>query len=388
VPAFKPARMRVDGWRMTARTWLPRVTLVVALAASSVGLGLAQAGPAAAVAVSPTEKSFSTSIDAYPRWERESGCDPVEKKGPKYLRRLLLATYGPMSSNIVRPCTASDSGHEEGRALDWMVNVRVPAQKEMGDALVAWLQAPDGYGNPEAMARRLGISYVIWNNRTWRAYDPARGWTEYNGCLAKKKHKKLWDNSCHRTHVHVSFTWDGANKRTSYYSGYVACPAPLPVTATPSWPPVATDPTVPVVPTPIVPVTGPVVPLVPSRVLGTQLGTGTPAGPCRVHPDVRLDLAVAGQGGVPLDGVAAVVLRVRVVRPDAAFQLRVWPAGSAVPVDPVLTDLAGKVTEVTVPLGAGGQVSLQLTGAMAHLRADVLGYVVQPAQPVVTPPAV
>jgi hypothetical protein len=374
---------------MTARSWLPRATLVVALAVSSLGVGLAQAGPAAAVAVTPTDKSFSTAIDAYPRWERESSCDPVEKRGPKYLRKLLLATYGAVSSNIVRPCTAADSGHEEGRALDWMVNVRVPEQKAMGDALVAWLQAPDGYGNPEAMARRLGISYVIWNNQTWRAYDPARGWTEYNGCLAKKKQKKLWDNTCHRTHVHVSFTWDGANKRTSYYTGYVACPAPLVVTPTPGWPPVAT-PTVPTVPSvpvvPVVPVTGPVLPLPPSRVLGTQLGTGTPTGPCRVHPDVRLDVAVGGQAGVPLEGVAAVVLRVRVVRPDAAFQLRVWPAGSTMPVDPAVMDASGKVTEVTVPLGVGGQVSLQLSGAMAHLRADVLGYIAQPVQPVVPPP--
>jgi hypothetical protein len=373
---------------MTARSWLPRAALVVALAVSSLGVGLAQAGPAAA-AVTPTDRSFSTAIDAYPRWARESSCDPVEKRGPKYLRKLLLATYGPVSSNIVRPCTAADSGHEEGRALDWMVNVRVPEQKAMGDALVAWLQAPDGYGNPEAMARRLGISYVIWNNQTWRAYDPARGWTEYNGCLAKKKQKKLWDNTCHRTHVHVSFTWDGANKRTSYYTGYIACPAPLVVTPTPGWPPVTT-PTVPTVPSvpvvPVVPVTGPIVPLPPGRVLGTQLGTGTPTGPCRVHADGRLAVGVGGGAGVPLEGVAAVVLRVRVVRPDAAFQLRVWPAGSTMPVDPAVMDAGGKVTEVTVPLGVGGQVSLQLSGAMAHLRADVLGYIAQPVQPVVPPP--
>ena len=45
---------------MTARSWLPRATLVVALAVSSLGVGLAQAGPAAAVAVTPTDKSFST----------------------------------------------------------------------------------------------------------------------------------------------------------------------------------------------------------------------------------------------------------------------------------------------------------------------------------------
>ena len=120
--------------------------------------GLAQAGPASAAAVAPTAvKSFGIGIDAFPRWERESSCSPTEKPGPKYLRRLLLATYGPISSNIVRPCTAADSGHEEGRALDWMTNVRVPEQKAMADAFVAWLQAPDGFGNPEAMARRLGI---------------------------------------------------------------------------------------------------------------------------------------------------------------------------------------------------------------------------------------
>ena len=372
---------------MTARTWLPRVALVVALTASTLGAGLGQAGPAGAAAVTPTQKSFGASIDGYPRWERESGCDPTEKPGPRVLRRLLLATYGAVSSNIVRRCTAADSGHEEGRALDWMTSVRIPEQKAMGDAFVAWLQAPDGYGNPEAIARRLGISYVIWNNRTWRAYDPARGWTEYNGCLRKKKRKKAYDTFCHRNHVHASFTWDGALRRTSYYSGFVACPVPLPV-APPVTPPVVPgQPVVPVVAPPVLPITEPVLPLPPSRVLGTQLGTGTPSGPCRVHPDVRLDLAVGGQGGVPAVSTAAVVLRVRVVRPDAPFQLRVWPAGGAVPVEPLSLDASGKVAEVTVPLGAGGQVSLALSGAMAHLRADVLGYVPVPAQPSGVPSA-
>lgn len=372
---------------MSARTWLPRAAGAAALTLAAL---VTFVGPAAAIQVVPTEKSFSTAIDAVPTWERENGCDPVEKPGPKFLRKMLLATYGPVGSNIVRPCTAADSGHEEGRALDWMVSVRDPAQKAMGDAFVAWLQAPDGYGNPEAMARRLGISYVIWNNRTWRAYDPDRGWTDYNGCLAKSKQKKVYDNTCHRTHVHISFSWDGALKRTSYYTGYVACPAPLPVVPpAPTWPPAApsvpTTPTVPTVPTvppvppvPPVVVTEPVLPLPPARLLGTQTGVGTPGGKCRVHPDVRLDLAVLGQGGVPLEGVSAVGLRVTIVRPDAAPELRVWPAGQEMPVDPVSLDPTLRVAEVTVPLGAGGQVSLQLAGAMAHLRVDVLGYVAAP----------
>jgi hypothetical protein len=379
--ACRPARARLK----VGRRWvdLPEVTSAacrlparVALGLALLLIGLAQAGPAAAATVTPTAvKSFGIGIDAFPRWERESGCSPTEKPGPRYVRRLLVATYGPLSSNIVRPCTAADSGHEEGRALDWMTNVRVPEQKAMADAFVAWLQAPDGFGNPEAMARRLGISYLIWNNQTWRAYDPGRGWTEYNGCLAPKKHKKKFDNFCHRTHVHLSFTWDGALKRTSFYSGLVACPAPVaavpPVLPVPA---VTTAPTTAPVP-PVAPVLGPVQPLTAARLLGTKKGIGTPGGPCRVHPDVRLDLPVLGLGGVPSTGVAAVVLRVRLVHPDAAGTLRVWPAGAPMPVESLPLDATGRAAEVTVPVGTAGSVSLQLSGAMAHLRADVTGWV-------------
>ena len=64
-----------------------------------------------------------------------------------------------------------------------------------------------------------------------------------------------------------------------------------------------------------------------------------------------------------------------IVRPDAIASLRVWPAGAVAPVDPLALDVTGKVVEVAVPLGTGGAVSLQLSGAMAHLRVDVLGYV-------------
>jgi len=354
-----------------------------ALLVTLVLLGLGQAAPASAAAVSPTAKSFGATIDGHPPWQRESTCSPTEKKGPRYLRRLLLATYGPVSSNIVRPCSLSDSGHEEGRALDWMTNVRVPEQKAMADAFVAWLQAPDGFGNPEAMARRLGISYVIWNNQTWRAYDPARGWTDYNRCATKKQmRKRALDTTCHRNHVHISFSWDGALKRTSYYTGFVACPAPLPPVPVL---PVPTDPTLPVpvpVPDPVpvvtTPVTGPVLPLAPARLLGTKVGAGTVSGPCRVHPDVRLDLPVLGRGGVPAEGVAAVVLRVRLIYPDAPATLQAWPAGAAQPLETVPLDVTGRVAEVTVPVGTAGSVSLQLGGAMAHLRADVVGFVPAP----------
>ena len=59
------------------------------------------------------------------------------------------------------------------------------------------------------MARRLGIQYVIWNKRIWGSYNASAGWRAYTG--ANK----------HTDHVHISFTWAGANMNTSFWTGRV-----------------------------------------------------------------------------------------------------------------------------------------------------------------------
>ena len=105
-----------------------------------------------------------------------------------------------------------------------MVNVRVPEQKVIAESFLAWVQSPDAFGNTATIARRLGVGYLIWNNQTWRPRDGA--WTDYNGCTRPKMRWKKYDTTCHRNHVHVSFSWDGALARTSFWSGLVACPAP------------------------------------------------------------------------------------------------------------------------------------------------------------------
>lgn len=378
--------------------------LLLAFVVAVTGLAAVSAGPARAsdraprAGVPTVSKSFGAAVDAAGSWERESTCSPTEKPGAKALRRLLLTTYRELpsiGSNIVRSCSRSDSGHEEGRALDWMTSVRNPAQRATAEAFLGWLQAPDAFGNPEVMARRLGIAYLIWNNRTWRPGDPERGWVEYDGCLAPKKRERALDTTCHRDHVHISLTWDGALKRTSYYTGFVACPpSPEPEWVEPDWP-VEPDPAYPTDPTlppsdPTLPhlptlVAGPTVPLAPVVVFASRSGIGAPAGPCRVHPDYRLDLPVLGVGGVPADGVAALVLRVRVLRPDAPATLRAWPGGTDAPVESMPPDAGGRFADVTVQLGTAGTagagiVSLALGGGMGHLRVAVVGY--QPLVPV------
>jgi hypothetical protein len=175
-----------------------------------VALVIPLAGPAAAAP--PSVPSFGPEIDAYARYDGQSQCLNTEQPGVVDFRSLLQRTYGANSAGILRSCGVGGvSEHKEGRAYDWMVNVSNPSQRAQADELIAWLLAPDEHGNANAMARRFGIMYIVWNRQSWKAYRPTDGpnrdgWVAYNGA------------NPHTDHVHFSFSWDGARQRTSYWS--------------------------------------------------------------------------------------------------------------------------------------------------------------------------
>ncbi len=60
--------------------------------------------------------------------------------------------------------------------------------------------------------------YIIWNKKVWRSYRGEWGSYSCSGVTA-----------CHQDHVHFSFGWAGALKKTSYWTGRVAAPMPPPV---------------------------------------------------------------------------------------------------------------------------------------------------------------
>ena len=101
--------------------------------------------------------------------------------------------------------------------------------------MLTWLFKTDKHGNRYAMARRLGIQYVIWNRKIWGAYSADSGWRKYTG------------SNPHTDHVHFSFTWAGARKKTSFWTGKVGNVAAAP---TPTLPRPGTPTTTPRVPTP------------------------------------------------------------------------------------------------------------------------------------------
>jgi hypothetical protein len=57
----------------------------------------------------------------------------------------------------------SASLHAEGRAVDWHLDSRVPADRREARRLIDLWLAPDADGNEHALARRMGIQEIIWN---------------------------------------------------------------------------------------------------------------------------------------------------------------------------------------------------------------------------------
>jgi hypothetical protein len=119
---------------------------------------------------------------------------------------------------------------------------------------------------------------------------------------------------------------------------------------------------------------GSYVPLSPTRLLDTRIGTGAPNAP--VGQGASLSLQVTGVGGVPLEGVGAVVLNVTGVEPTTGTFVTVHPTGEAVPVASNLNLAPREIKPnlVVVKVGAGGKVNLFNNSGTVNLLADVTGW--------------
>jgi len=147
-------------------------------------------------------------VEGFTPYLPQVSCDPVAKPGALALREMVLATYGGRDLGIVRSCAVGGaSEHKEGRAWDWGMDASMPAEKALADRFLTWLTAPGTNGMPGYQARRLGVMYVVWDARVWSQYRAGDGWRPYGGA------------SPHRDHVHISLTWNGAMKRTSWWTG-------------------------------------------------------------------------------------------------------------------------------------------------------------------------
>lgn len=146
-------------------------------------------------------------VDAYPTYQGQVSCDPVAKPGVLAARRLLLGKFGGGSGGITRSCSSGGlSEHKEGRAWDWSLRASKAKDRRIARRATTWLTR-GVKGEAAARARRLGVMYMIWNRKIWRGYDAGSGWQPYGG------------EDPHTDHIHLSFSWNGATKRTSWWAG-------------------------------------------------------------------------------------------------------------------------------------------------------------------------
>jgi hypothetical protein len=199
-----------------------RLTSVLATALLAVGLFPV---PALAATTPPTPRiprGLPTAIEPLGGYVGQVSCQPTARRGTVALARLLASTYhdwggSSWASTYACGTDGTHSEHYDGRAIDWMVNVHNTRQRAAAKAAIGWLFATDKAGNRFAMARRLGVMYLIWDNRMWGAWDGR--WEEYSNCSHLPARAN--DNLCHRTHVHISLTWNGAMGRTSFWTQQV-----------------------------------------------------------------------------------------------------------------------------------------------------------------------
>lgn len=315
--------------------------------------------PSAEAAVpQPETPSFRKAIEGYSGYEGNTECNPVNTPGAVKLAKLIRRTYGSDESiGIARNACYTTSEHNDGRALDWMVDATTRAGKTKANAFLDWLLATDENGNRHAMARRLGVMYIIFNRRIWRAYgDP--GWGAYSG------------TNPHTDHIHISLGYDGSTGRSSFWTGKALAGPCATGSLLSAAPRVETDPMR-------------YVPVTPTRLTSTETGKGTLNGPCRLAEGQPVDVKVAGAGPVPAEGVAAVALQVSMRRPNWASGLTAGPSGAEIPGTRRLTADQNATSSglMVLPVGADGKVRFATDVGATDLAVSVVGFYVDPDAP-------
>jgi hypothetical protein len=110
--------------------------------------------------------------------------------------------------------------HAENRAIDWHLEKTIRADRRAAKRLIALLLAADAAGNPQALARRMGVEELIWDCGYWAAGMP--DFVPYRVCFNRrgKEIKGIDPTVAHRDHVHIGMTRAGAAAKTSFWRGH------------------------------------------------------------------------------------------------------------------------------------------------------------------------
>ncbi len=199
--------------------------LAAALATAVTVVGLGQ-GAAHAVGsdqrgtIVTSSAPYLAPVEPYAGYQPQTRCRRKPRAGVLLLADWLTRRgggYGPIS----RACAGSSvSEHKESRAFDWMLDARKKRDRRIARRFLDQAFAPDDTGQPHALARRMGIMYIIWNDRTWASY---RGFEPKaylsSGCRTLRRCSPTLR---HRDHMHISLTRKAARGELSWYAAQLA----------------------------------------------------------------------------------------------------------------------------------------------------------------------
>lgn len=163
-------------------------------------------------------RADTPTIEDYAEYDPQVRCSATSKPGTRVLAAWVVRQYGGGSGPFLRPCGSGGvSEHKEGRAFDWSLDATRPADRQRAQRMLQALFATDAAGNPHARARRMGVMYLIWNDRIHAAHDGFRARPYLSsGCPSLARCSKTLR---HRDHMHVSLSRRGGWGLTSWYVG-------------------------------------------------------------------------------------------------------------------------------------------------------------------------
>lgn len=164
----------------------------------------------------PAQAKYVAPADGYATYQPQKSCARKDKPGTLTLAQW-LAERGGTYGGTLRDCRSGGSSeHKDGRAFDWTLSAKSLDDQATAEAFITEAFADDEIGDTDALARRMGIMYVIWNDRiysAWYGFEP-RPYLN-SGCRTRK--------TCavtlrHRDHMHISLSKAGAQAKTSWYA--------------------------------------------------------------------------------------------------------------------------------------------------------------------------
>jgi hypothetical protein len=180
-------------------------------------------GASTTLLVVPAQAQYVMPVESYPTYQPQKKCARKAKPGTVALGTWLVARGGTFGGTLRSCSSGGTSEHKDGRAFDWMLDARDADDRAVADAFLIEAFADDERGDTDALARRMGIMYIIWNDRmyaAWDGFEPKRYLS--SGCRTRRTCSATLR---HRDHVHISLSKRGARGRTSWYVEQAAQPS-------------------------------------------------------------------------------------------------------------------------------------------------------------------